>query len=88
VFVTFAVGVALVGIGGGVLLGHFLSYLIGGWLYSGVLGLPPERFAATVTLRPAAWMSLATLAIFLLSAIIPVRQAVTIRPAKALRGLT
>jgi ABC-type lipoprotein release transport system permease subunit len=88
VFVTFAFGVALVGIGGGVLLGQFLSYWIGGALYGGVLGLPPERFAATVTLRPAAWMSLATLAIFFASAIIPVRQAVTIRPAKALRGLT
>ncbi|HXO73535.1 MAG TPA: FtsX-like permease family protein [Bradyrhizobium sp.] len=88
VFVMFAVSVALVGIGGGVLLGHFLSYWIGGALYGGVLGLPPERFAASVTLRPAAWMSLATLAIFFASAIIPVRRAVTIRPAEALRGLT
>lgn len=88
VFLVFAGGVALVGIGGGILLGHFLSYWVGGALYSSVLGLPPERFAATVTLRPAAWMGLVTLAIFFASAIIPVRHAVLIRPAQALRGLT
>ena len=88
VFLVFAASVALAGISGGVLLGHYLSYWIGGALYSSVLGLSPERFAATVTLQPAAWMSVATLVIFLTSAIIPVRNAVTIRPARALRGLT
>jgi ABC-type lipoprotein release transport system permease subunit len=88
VFLVFAVGVALVGISGGVILGHFLSYWIGGTLYHSVLGLPPERFAATVTLQPAAWMSLATLSIFLASAIVPVGTAVAIRPARAMRGQT
>lgn len=87
IFMLFACGVALIGIGGGVVLGQYLSYWVGGTLYHGALGLPPERFAATVTWRPAAWMALATLAIFVLSAIMPVRRAVTIRPAEALRGM-
>jgi ABC-type antimicrobial peptide transport system permease subunit len=87
VFMVFAGGVALVGIGGGIVLGHSLSFVVGGALYSGVLGLPPERFAASVTLVPAAVMGLATLVIFFASAIIPVRHAVMIRPAQALRGL-
>lgn len=87
IFMLFACGVAMIGIGGGVALGQYLSYWVGGTLYHGVLGLPPERFAATITWTPAAWMALATLVIFVLSAIMPVRRAVTIRPAEALRGL-
>jgi ABC-type lipoprotein release transport system permease subunit len=86
IFMSFACGVALIGISGGVLLGEYLSYLMGGILYNVFLELPPERFAATVTWRPAAWMAAATVAIFILSAIMPVRQAVAIRPAEALRG--
>jgi ABC-type lipoprotein release transport system permease subunit len=86
-FMLFAGGVALVGIGAGAVLGQYLSYLIGGALYHGVLGLPTERFAATVTWRPAGWMALATLVIFAVAAIMPVRRAVMIRPAEALRGL-
>src|SRR6185503_4229746 len=87
IFLTFAGGMALIGISGGVLLGHFSSHWIGGALYNAVLGLPPERFAATVTWRPAAWMAVATLAIFILSAIMPARRAVMIQPAEALKGV-
>jgi ABC-type lipoprotein release transport system permease subunit len=87
VFMTFAVGVAFLGIAGGVLLGQFLSYRIGGALYQSILGLSAERFAATVTWRPAAWMAAATVAIFVVAAIMPARRAVMIRPAQALRGL-
>jgi ABC-type lipoprotein release transport system permease subunit len=86
-FMLFACGVALIGIGAGTVLGQYLSYVVGGTLYQNVLGLPPERFAAAVTWQPAAWMALATLVIFVIAAIMPVRRAVMIRPAEALRGL-
>jgi ABC-type lipoprotein release transport system permease subunit len=88
VFIVFAGLVGVAGIGGGVLLGEYLSGIVGGALYESILGLPPERFAATITWTPAAWMALATLAIFVLSAIMPARRAVMIKPAQALRGLT
>ncbi len=85
-FVGFALAIATTGIAGGTLLGHHASLAIGGTLYANVLNVPYERFAQTVTLRPALWMALATIAIFLLSALLPAWRAVTIRPAVALRG--
>ena len=86
IFLSFAVLIALAGIFGGVAVGHFASQAIGGTLYKAFLNLPPERFAATITLLPAAWMSAATLAIFIASAMLPARQAIAIRPADALSG--
>jgi ABC-type lipoprotein release transport system permease subunit len=86
-FIAFAAGVASLGIAGGLLLGEYLSYRTGGALYQSVLGLPPQRFTDTLTWRPAEWMAVATLAIFFVSAILPARRAVKIRPANVLRGL-
>ena len=86
IFLGFAIGVGLIGIGCGVLVGHLASQWIGGLLYQAFLGLAPDRFAQTMTWRPAAWMAAATLVIFIVSAIMPARRAVAIRPAEALSG--
>lgn len=88
IFLAFASGVALIGIAGGALLAQYASQWIGGFLYQTVLDLPPERFAATLTWLPAAWMAAATLVTFIVSAIMPTRRAVLIRPAEALTGQT
>lgn len=87
VFIAFALGVAATGIGGGVILGEYLSEVVGGALYRSILGLPPERFAATMTFEPAAWMSAATLGILIAAALMPARRAVSIEPSQALRGI-
>jgi ABC-type lipoprotein release transport system permease subunit len=86
IFLTFAIVIALAGVVGGSILGYFASRWLGGWLYETFLGLPPERFAATIGWEPVIWMSAATILIFIISALLPVRRAVSIRPAEALSG--
>ena len=84
IFLLFSFSVAFVGVLGGVVLGTYVSEMVGGVLYSTFLRLPPEKFAATMTWRPAAWMALATIAIFIFAAVSPARRATRIRPAEAL----
>lgn len=84
IFLAFALLIALIGIVGGSILGYFASCWLGGELYQRFLGLPPERFAATIGWEPVIWMATATLLIFVFSALLPVRRAVRIRPAAAM----
>lgn len=86
IFLGFGVVVALTGIVFGTALGYHASRIIGGTLYEKVLKVSYDRFAETMTLGPAIWMAAATLAIFVVSVVLPARRAVSIRPAVALRG--
>lgn len=86
IFLAFALTIGLIGTLCGGLLGQLASRLIGGRLYETMLGLPPERFEATLTWAPAAWMAAATLLIFVISALIPVKRALSVNAAGVLSG--
>ena len=87
IFLLYAVIVSTISIIFGVVIGNFSSRIIGGKLYLAFFDLEPYRFAETITLVPAIWVSIGTLLIILGAALVPTIVAIRTRHADALKSI-